>query len=227
MPSYHGIHVYLQSQFDLMTIPEYPRPLTTRARSSDSEEDATFGASQRAASSLPEDGNIPFQQESSANSSQIFSDSEEADNETATVLDIYIPFYRSSQFWISYSIDPVSVLTTSTTSELSGGEVKFIYFKLVLNGRDFVSWGVGEEEQWRGKTMWALADGGCDWRGRGVVRKEGLFFGDDDGEEAEISDGMAKMLGDFEVRVYRARGRKKRERVVEKSVENDGAWAVE
>lgn len=62
-----------------------------------------------------------------------------------------------------------------------------------------LSWGVGEQEEWQGKVVAGFWDGGTDFEGRDVVEKRGLFFPKSD-------DG-----GGFEVRIYRAKARKREE----------------
>ena len=111
-------------------------------------------------------------------------------------IDIDIPSYLASQFWISYAVAPSALTQTSE-------QVKFMYFKLLLDGKCIVSWGVGEAENWKGKTMWAFFRGndhGMGWR---TVEKRGFFFRTTDDEQH------------FEIVAYRARGRRRASRQFE------------
>ena len=73
---------------------------------------------------------------------------------------------------------------------------KYMFFKLILDDECIVSWGVGEAEEWKGKTMWAFFRGE-DHGGWRTVDKRSFFFrpaGDDQ---------------DFDILAYRARGRRR------------------
>ena len=65
-------------------------------------------------------------------------------NPDHSLVSVYIPTYPSSQFWLSYSISPPHPPKS------------LYYFKLYLNGHSVVSWGCGEEDDYRGKTMFGL-----------------------------------------------------------------------
>jgi hypothetical protein len=105
------------------------------------------------------------------------------------LVDVYVPSYLGSQFWISYTINPVMLAPTHAPT-------KYMFFKLVLDGECVVSWGVGEAEEWKGKVMWAFFRGE-DHGGWRTVDKRAFFFrptGDDQ---------------DFDILAYRARGRRR------------------
>lgn len=59
--------------------------------------------------------------------------------------------------------------------------------------------GVGEEEEWKGKTMWGLFREGTGdgWFGKKAVEKKGFFFQGSDVEQQ------------LEIQVFRARGRRR------------------
>ena len=78
------------------------------------------------------------------------------DTTTATV-STYIPNYPGSQFWLAYAIAPPYPPNA------------LYYFKLLVNGVEVVSWGVDEEDEFKGKTMFALSEvvGMGEWGGRG------------------------------------------------------------
>lgn len=105
------------------------------------------------------------------------------------LVDVYVPSYLASQFWISYTINPVMLAPAAAST-------KYIFFKLILDGECIVSWGVGEAEEWKGKAMWAFFRGE-DHGGWRTVDKRAFFFratGDDQ---------------DFDILAYRARGRRR------------------
>ena len=74
-----------------------------------------------------------------------------------------------------------------------------------------LSWGVSEEEDWQGKVVCGFWDAGTDFEGKRVVEKRGLFFPQD--EEAG---------GGFEIRVFRAKARR-REEVKHEMFQEDGS----
>ncbi|KAI9737483.1 MAG: hypothetical protein M1834_009638 [Cirrosporium novae-zelandiae] len=150
MPTYRSITLSLISQFDILTIPEFPSPQNAYLPLED-----------------------PFSSDgASSNISQV--------HPTITV---YIPLYPSSQFWLKYSISP-----PHPPSQL-------YYFKLFILNKHVVSWGCGEEEKYNGKTMFALFDAGEMWTGARNMERRMLCFGE--------------CAGDMEVRVYRAKCRKR------------------
>ncbi|CAD0083817.1 unnamed protein product [Aureobasidium vineae] len=105
------------------------------------------------------------------------------------LVDVYVPSYLASQFWISCTINPAMLAPTHAPT-------KYMFFKLVLDEECIVSWGVGEAEVWKGKTMWAFFRGE-DHGGWRTVDKRAFFFrptGDDQ---------------DFDILAYRARGRRR------------------
>ncbi|KAI9720845.1 MAG: hypothetical protein M1812_002684 [Candelaria pacifica] len=121
--------------------------------------------------------------------------------ESQALVSVYSPTYASSQFWLRYSISPPY-------------SASLYYFKLYLNNKLFVSWGCGEQEGYCGKTIFGLFDSGESWMGTSGVEKRVLYFAreKDEALTAETTD-----LGDImEVRVFRARGRKRIRKSVEK-----------
>ncbi|KAK5708017.1 hypothetical protein LTR97_000557 [Elasticomyces elasticus] len=158
MPSLCGINVSLQSQYDALTIPEYP--LADEASSTPKLDDRV--------------------------------------NELKKTADVQIPIYQSSQFWLSYTCPPAP----------EDCSFRFYYFKLFVKDRCVVSWGTGEEEDWSGKTVFALYDGGHDFERRRVIEKRGFFF---------PSRGITGINEQemFEVRVFRSIARKREKGVIE------------
>ncbi|KAL8635249.1 MAG: hypothetical protein Q9228_007243 [Teloschistes exilis] len=111
-----------------------------------------------------------------------------------SLVSCYIPIYPLSRFWFAYSISaphPPKAL---------------YYFKLFMNGACVVSWGCGEENGFKGKTMYALFDSGELWMGEPTVDAMGFGFR----SETMDPNSLNGMLGHaMEVRVYRARGRRR------------------
>lgn len=105
-----------------------------------------------------------------------------------------IPTYSNSQFWLLYSCP------LPPPPKPGGEESKYYYFKLFVSGKCILSWGVGEAEGWEGKVVCGFWDGGTDFEGRSVVERRGLFFpGNEEGGSG------------YEVKVYRAKARKREE----------------
>jgi hypothetical protein len=120
---------------------------------------------------------------------------DDAERETATV-DTYISNYAASQFWIRYACD-------MSTQEL---ETRFFYFKLYVAGTFAVAWGCGAQDEWEGKTLFVPSAVGRE--------KLGLFFPRD-----IEGDTQAPAL---EIRVYRAKARRRQERQYAPTTEVQG-----
>ncbi|KAL8899993.1 MAG: hypothetical protein Q9207_005911 [Kuettlingeria erythrocarpa] len=106
----------------------------------------------------------------------------------------YVPIYPLSQFWFSYSISaphPPKAL---------------YYFKLFINGTCVVSWGCGEENEFKGKTMYGFYDAGERWKGQPEVDVRAFTFASDNSTQHPLNDTLGQAM---EVRVYRSRGRKR------------------
>lgn len=114
---------------------------------------------------------------------------------SAHVTEVSIPTYPSSQFWLSYTCQ----------SPLAATGCRFYYFKLSINGESVVSWGVGEDDNWAGKTMFGLFESGTgtDFEGRKIVEKRGFFFSNVAKSGSGIDGGL------LEVRVYRSKARRR------------------
>ncbi|KXT17916.1 hypothetical protein AC579_5905 [Pseudocercospora musae] len=172
MPSYRGIHVSLQSQYDALVLPEYSPPATISS------------------------------QERSEETAKAATDSNH-------VAEVYVPMYAGSQFWILYNCPRPEVASPQEDT------VKFYYFKLVINGKVVLSWSCGGENNFSGRTNFGLY--GREVEGYGtVVEKRGFFFpaGKDVDRKGMIADS-------FEVRVYRAKGRRRVEPIYEQCTTTD------
>ena len=114
---------------------------------------------------------------------------------TKSIVSVYVPRYPGSQFWLRYSIQPPHPPKA------------LYYFKMYVNGKEFVSWGCGENEEYKGKTMWGHYDTGIEWMGERTIERRVLCFSGDDValQHGEAPDDSKYAL---EIRVYRAKGRK-------------------
>ena len=114
-----------------------------------------------------------------------------------SLVSVYVPTYPSSQFWLSYSISPPHPPHA------------LFYFKLFLNDSHVVSWGCGKEDEFKGRTMFGLYRAGEYQQGKpGIEKRVFCFASEDSGSRKGF--GSRDRLGDvMEVRVYRARGRKR------------------
>jgi len=113
-------------------------------------------------------------------------------SESQPIVSVYIPAYPCSTFWLSYTISPPH-----------SPEVLY-YFKLFINGTHIVSWGCGEKENYTGKTMFGLFRGPL-----GTLERRMFSFTSEDVARRSMSSEM------MEVKVYRSKGRRRIEPVVE------------
>ncbi|KAL9073568.1 MAG: hypothetical protein Q9161_002808 [Pseudevernia consocians] len=118
-------------------------------------------------------------------------------NPDHSLVSVYIPTYPSSQFWLSYSISPPHPPKL------------LYYFKLYLNGNPVVSWGCGEDDDYRGKTMFGLFKPG---RSSGLAKgttlqRRVLCFGPDiAGLDNRALDNLSNVM---EIKVFRSKARKR------------------
>jgi len=111
-------------------------------------------------------------------------------------VDTYVSNYAASQFWIRYACD-------ESTKE---PETRFLYFKLYVNGVLSVAWGCGAQDEWEGKTHFVPKDVGRE--------KLGLFF-------PRNAEGVPEAPA-LEIRVYRAKARRRQERQYAPTAEIQG-----
>ena len=213
MPSIRGITIHLQSQFDALTLPEYISSVPPPAAPSPLLHHHGRGLSGYDGSPVSDDCFKSY--ERSTDCLEVPED---------RIADVYVPVYPLSQFWIGYEVDPREIMAVTADEGTSGlleryevnegDEVKFVYFKLLVNGQQTVNWGIrtrrGRDEEeilCKGKVMFALFQ-----RREQQVKayeKRGFFFqggvGDDEDDEVDCKEEE----GVIEVRVYRARGRRR------------------
>ncbi|KAK0364332.1 hypothetical protein LTR94_011373 [Friedmanniomyces endolithicus] len=201
MPIARGISFSMLSQYDARALPESPlRPL----------DQARPGALIKAGNK-----SLDPRREHEAG--------DEDEDEQTRITAVTIPIYPGSQFWMSYRCPrppPPSSGRTSDTETGNDRSFQFWYFKVFAAGggcRDvcLVSWGVGEREEWSGKTVLALFEG----RSKGGLEKRGFFFAAA-GARARAGYGGGScvegvLVGEeegeamLEVRVYRSWARKR------------------
>lgn len=176
MPTYRGISISLQSQYDALTIPEFPPPPPSSTPATPPKRRNAFAYTRSPASfSSPTPPRIAV---------------------------VYVPIYSGSQFWINYACP--------TTNDK---ETKFFYFKLFVKGRCLLSWGVGEEDRLSGRVTFAIYDGGLDAAGKRVLEKKSFFF-----HNAATGQNRG---GNFEIRVFRSKARKRETAKFEKFEQDD------
>ena len=196
MPSHAGISITLQSQYDAATIPETePRIFTPTPT----------------LRSLNLNGDFP---RLTQHPDKVFQELHGPKGGDGVVVETEVPVFERSQFWVRYECRPPGTPEQNgkdddeeeDVSDPHGQDaqereedVKYFYFKLFTSGRCITSWGVGEQDGWKGKLVFGLFDGGRDFEGKRIVEKRGLFF---PGVEVCGDDG-------FEIRVYRAKARRR------------------
>lgn len=118
-------------------------------------------------------------------------------NPDHSLVSVYIPTYPSSQFWLSYSISPPHPPKS------------LYYFKLYLNGNLVVSWGCGEDDAYRGKTMFGLfRPGRTSGLAKGAtLERRFLCFCPDNTSLGHLPlDNLNDVM---EIRVFRSKARKR------------------
>lgn len=184
MPTYRGINISLQTQYDARSIPEYPPlsiPLTPSPR-----KEHPFS-------------NINTYKLTPPSSNSASSALTSSSSRTA---EVYIPIYPGAQFWIHY-LCPEPPPHVDDQNETKRIETHFFYFKLFLRGKCVLSWGVGEEDGWAGKLSFGVYGGTDAFNGRRVWEKRGFFFKKEEGDRDPT--------GGFEIRVFRSRARRREE----------------
>ncbi|KAM0719840.1 hypothetical protein Q7P37_003975 [Cladosporium fusiforme] len=117
---------------------------------------------------------------------------------TANAVNVSIPVYPSSQFWIRYSCHPPS----------PGSDTRFFYFKLYVDGEFKVAWGCGSQDKWKGEMVFIPNEARpiepLDSGKRPLHQRLGLFFPRRGGANGHDPT--------FEIHVYRAKARKREQR---------------
>ncbi|KAK4693180.1 hypothetical protein P7C71_g4170, partial [Lecanoromycetidae sp. Uapishka_2] len=120
-------------------------------------------------------------------------------NAKHSLVSVYIPTYPASQFWLSYSISPPHPPKA------------LYYFKLYIDSNHIVSWGCGEEDGFKGKTMFGLFDssvGGANVR-QSMIERRVLCFAPEAGHHSNSRFGSDNLGEVMEIKVFRSKGRKR------------------
>lgn len=129
---------------------------------------------------------------------------------------VYVLSSPGLAFWIAYHVKPPVP-----------PETQYFLFKLFMDGRHVVSWSVGEEDGWRGKTMFGLFENE-EWKGGVEKRAFAFAAGREEGEVDVRTDHESRFL---EVQVLRASARKRVQRqtpeLMETEVGKEGAGGIE
>lgn len=200
MPTYNGISTQLESQYDIQRIQEYTLPCSHS------------GNHWRKSMRISAPPNTP----------NLADDADARDHVSKSlVVDVHVPIYPNSQFWLIYHIDPdmlnrsLRPTTASSSPIVEDMNFRYIYFKMSLPARSLssfplgnddikrtVSWGVGLKDGWRGKTMFGLFHGDHQGMARKTVDKRSFWFSADPDNE-----------GSFDIQIFRAMGRRRTSRV--------------
>lgn len=105
--------------------------------------------------------------------------------------DVYAPTHHGSHLHVKYFILP--------PYPKNG----YFLFKLLVNGKHFVSWGTGPEDDYRGKVSFGLFDGGENDRGHAIIEKKALVF------SQAWRDDVGDRQGLLEIKVHRANARRR------------------
>jgi hypothetical protein len=121
--------------------------------------------------------------------------------ESRCCVSVFVPVMPQANFWISYNVE-----------EPPTEPGVFYVFKLLVNGEQLVTWCCGEEEGWKGKTMFSLYDAGQeDAIGGAGMQKMCFHFhkhmdesSEEDSPDKEASQLPIEQERCVEVRVCRA-----------------------
>ncbi|KAI0598121.1 hypothetical protein F4775DRAFT_556583 [Biscogniauxia sp. FL1348] len=188
MPYFRGIELSIIASYEAQSLPEYPHPDGSSVRL------LRTGA---ALEDLQDADRPSLQPSASSGSTDTDPTRQKKVNPRVSV---YIPSLPGEQFWLRYSVNQ------------SPPPSRCIFFKMYMNGRHIVSWGVDTNNRTSGSVTRALYEPGDRWGDTaaglqvGTVGIETRYFhfmlGLDKKSVAE--DG-----GLIEVHIFRCRGRKR------------------
>ncbi|KAG9234000.1 hypothetical protein BJ875DRAFT_401985 [Amylocarpus encephaloides] len=192
MPLIYGVKVNVLSKTDFGIFPEFPHPESSQFTNRNSD---TLDESRREVSSF-DHGHPSF-------SPKVTKESK-ADRLLGkeTAISVYIPSIADTRFWLRYTIME------------SAAKSKYYFFKMLMNGREIVSWGVAANTPHSGQISRAFFDPGPEYSYSDVksgitykrmgIEKRAFFFAEAKGKSV-VTDG-----GIIEIRVFRARERERR-----------------
>ena len=130
-----------------------------------------------------------------AEPSDPFYDAPTLQRDELSLTSVYVPTYPGSQFWIKYEILPPFPPKQQ------------FYFKLYINGDCKVSWGCGEEQGYKGKTMFVLYEHAQSNSTERLIERRVLCWGPDPVETRKSTEVNHNDV--MEIRVFRSRSRKR------------------
>ncbi|CCD49559.1 hypothetical protein BofuT4_P099360.1 [Botrytis cinerea T4] len=185
MPAHKGIKLQIISQWELKMHPEFPHPESTQF---------TFRSPKLDKEAFEGHGHSPATKSSDSKADRLL-------GRQSSIISVYIPSASGSRFFIRYNVGGAA------------HEGPWFYFKLYMNGRHVTSWGTNTKNRPSGQVMRALFEPGIEWdykEGKTTYKNPGteyrpFFFSRENEACAAADDG-----GLIEIRVFRARGRKRR-----------------
>ncbi|KAL1881157.1 hypothetical protein VTK73DRAFT_4604 [Phialemonium thermophilum] len=178
MPSLRGIDVFLFSHSESLPIPEYPHPGASPVR--------LQGLDQRRYPTSPGRLCSVLSTNSVPNAVQL--------QRTGPMISVYMASIPGSQFSVRYSVSPIPTLPC-----------KYVFFKLLMNGRTITSWGIDTRVQLAGSVSRSLWCPGERWQGRVGIEGRSFVFA-----SGQLAKSIAEYGGVVEIRVFRAKERKPR-----------------
>ncbi|KAF5873458.1 uncharacterized protein Bfra_004918 [Botrytis fragariae] len=185
MPAHKGIKLHVISQWELKMHPEFPHPESTQF---------TFRSPKLDKEAFEGHGHSPATKSNDSKADRLL-------GRQSSIISVYIPSASGSRFFIRYNVGGAA------------DQGPWFYFKLYMNGRHVTSWGTNTKNRPSGQVMRALFEPGVEWdykEGKTTYKNPGteyrpFFFSQEDGDCAAADDG-----GLIEIKVFRARGRKRR-----------------
>jgi len=160
MPTYQGITVSLQSQYDARTIPE--RILRSSPAAAATFNSQVVGANYKA--------HKDFESSTVNVSIPIYPNSQFWISYDCLAAAQQQQQQEQGKFHHKQDLAPIAHISSASPT------TRYFFFKLLVNKTPIVSWGVGVKENWHGKKFFALQGAGSDFDGKGVVEKKGFFF---------------------------------------------------
>ncbi|THV50480.1 hypothetical protein BGAL_0148g00040 [Botrytis galanthina] len=185
MPAHKGIKLHIISQWELKMHPEFPHPESTQF---------TFRSPKLDKEAFEGHGHSPATKSNDSKADRLL-------GRQSSIISVYIPSASGSRFFIRYNVGGAA------------DQGPWFYFKLYMNGRHVTSWGTNTKNRPSGQVMRALFEPGVEWdymEGKTTYKNPGteyrpFFFSQQNGDCAAADDG-----GLIEIKVFRARGRKRR-----------------
>ncbi|ESZ93274.1 hypothetical protein SBOR_6312 [Sclerotinia borealis F-4128] len=185
MPAHKGIKLNIISQWELKMHPEFPHPESTQF---------TFRSPKLDKEAFEGHGHSPAAKANDSKADRLL-------GRQSSIISVYIPSASGSRFFVRYNIGDAA------------DQCPWFYFKLYMNGRHITSWGTNSKTRPSGQVMRALFEPDATWdykEGKTTYKNPGteyrpFFFSQEKEDRGAADDG-----GLIEIKVFRARGRKRR-----------------